>query len=181
MKGEVFTYRGDKRPHDLPSTGHAKYFPGDETIDDSKLAVAIRDELETADIIISWYGLLHDIPLLNARLQVAGERPYKNKTWPHGSHLDLIFYATGTSMKIGSKKLDNVAKFFNLPNQKTPLDGKTWQRAAAGDRAAMTLVVEHCEADTLVLRDTVPYLAPHVKKLVLPFNKWWEFADEIEL
>src|SRR3990167_7411065 len=178
---DVYTYRGDKRPHDLPATGHAKHYPGEDAVDDSQLCVAIRYELEAADIIVSWNGILHDIPLLNARLQVAGERKYHGKTWPKGGHLDLMYYATGSMLKIGSKKLDNVAKFFNLPNQKTPLDGKIWQLAATGDRAAMNLVVEHCEADTLVLADTMPYLAPHVKKLVLPFTFWWKYAKDITL
>lgn len=179
LSGEVYTLRGDKRPHDLPSSGHAKFLPGEETVDDSKLVIAIRDELESADIISGWYSTLHDIPLLNARLAIAGARPYQGKTWPAGSHLDLIWYAGGSSMKIGSKKLDNVAKFLELPNQKTPLDGKTWQRAATGDRAAMNLVVEHCEADVLTTRDTFPYLAQHVKKLQLPMSKWYKHIEEM--
>lgn len=181
MNGEVYTFRGDKRPHDLPSSGHANYFPGEETIDDSKLAVAIRDELESADLIVTWNGILHDIPLLNARLQVGGERPYKNKTWPKGTHIDLMYFATGSALKIGSKALANVAKFFNLEHQKTPLDGKIWQRAAAGDRKAMSDIVEHCEADVLTMRDAFPYLAEHIKKLQLPFNCWWKWLEEIEL
>lgn len=177
--GNVYTFRGDKRPHDIPTVG--KHIPGEEMVDDSNLVVAIRDELESADIIVGWNSILHDIPLLNGRLQQAGEAPYKGKTWPNGSHLDLMYYATGSAMKIGSKSLANVAKFYSLPNQKTPLDGKTWQRAAVGERAAMALVVEHCEADVKVLRDTMPYLAPHVKKLVLPFNQWYKHAEEIKL
>lgn len=181
LSGEVYTLRGDKRPHDIPSSGHEKHLPGDEVVDDSKLVEAIRDTLEEADIIVSWNGILHDIPLLNARLQAGGKRIYKNKTWPQGAHLDLMYYATGSAIKIGSKSLNNVAKFFQLPNQKTPLDGKTWQRAAVGDRAAMNLVVEHCEADTLVLRDTFPVLAPHIKKLVLPMSQWYKWLEEIKL
>lgn len=181
MTGEVYTYRGDKRSRAKPDGVDWKYLPGEEVVDDSRLVVAIRDELETADIIVSWNGILHDIPLLNARLQIAGERPYKGKTWPKGAHLDLMYYATGQALKIGSKRLDNVAKFFSLPNQKTPLDGPTWQRAAVGDRKALDLVVDHCEADVLVLRDTFPILAQHVKKLNLPLTFWWKWAEEIVL
>lgn len=179
QNGEVYTFRGDTRSRN-PS-GHEKFYAGGETIDDSRLVVAIRDELEAADIIVSWNGILHDIPLLNARLQLAGERPYRGKTWPRGAHLDLMYYATGQAIKIGSKRLDNVAKFFGTQNQKTPLDGQTWQRAATGDRAAMNKVVEHCEADTLVLRDTSKILMPHVKKLVLPISFWFEYAEAITL
>lgn len=164
------TFRGDRRP-----------WKGKETVDDSKLCVAIRDELEKADILLSWNGILFDVPLLNARLQVAGERPYSGKTWPRGSHLDLLYYSKGGSLRIGGSSLKRVSEFFKLPNQKTPLDGPTWQRAAAGDKKALDEIVEHCEYDVLVLRDTLPILAPHVKKLVLPFNKWWKYAAEIEL
>jgi uncharacterized protein YprB with RNaseH-like and TPR domain len=175
--GEVCTLRGDrgKKPEDKDW----KFLPGTGVADDSRLVEAIRDELETADVILSWNGILHDIPLLNARLQVAGKREYRGKQWPKGSHLDLMYYASGQSLKIGGKRLETVAKFFQLPNQKTPLDGATWQKAGVGDREAMDLVCEHCEADALVLRDTFPILAPHVKKLSLPL--WWEFADKVAL
>jgi hypothetical protein len=55
-------------------------------------------------------------------------------------------------MKIGGSKLDTAAKFFNLPVQKTPLDGQIWQAAAAGDKKAMDQIQTHCEHDVMVLR-----------------------------
>lgn len=181
LSGEIYTFRGDKRPHDLPASGHAKHFAGEEIVDDGPLVEAIRDELEAADIIVSWNGILHDVPLLNARLQISGREPYKGKQWPKGSHLDIMYYATGSAMKVGGKALATVSKFFGTAHNKTPLDGKTWQRAAVGDRQAMNDVVEHCEADVLTMRDVFPYLAPHIKKLQLPFANWWKFAEEIKL
>lgn len=180
MTGEVYTHRGDSKPR-RGREPHHTYYPGQETVDDSALVVAIRDELESADIIVGWNSILHDIPLLNARLQVAGERPYCGKTWPRGSHLDLMYYATASALKVGGKSLKRISEFFGLENQKTPLLGTDWQRAAVGERDAMDVVVEHCEADVLVLRETFPILAQHVKKLVLPMSKWWMYADDIEL
>lgn len=50
-------------------------FPGRTPIDDSRLVVAVRDELEQADLWVTWNGKLFDVPFLNARLLKAGERP----------------------------------------------------------------------------------------------------------
>lgn len=130
-------------------------------IDDSKLVTAIRDELEKYHLIVGWNSKLHDVPLLNARLAKYGKRPYQ----PLNFHLDLMWYSAGSSMKIGSRKLDNVAKYFKLPVQKTPLDWETWQHAGTGDKEAMKYVVKHCEHDVLVLREAYWHLLPHVKNL----------------
>jgi uncharacterized protein YprB with RNaseH-like and TPR domain len=165
---EVTTYRKDNAP-----------FRGRNKVDDAKLCVAIRDELESADMIVGWYSLLHDIPLLNARLAAADERPVRLGEKHGVTHVDLIWYAGGQSMKIGGKKLDTVAKFFNVENQKTPLDGETWQLAATGDKPAMDAVVEHCEADVLVLRDVWPHLVSGVKKHQFTLGEVWPFLAQI--
>ena len=168
LEGDAYTFRADRAPH-----------KGKTKIDDSKLVVAIRDELESADIIIGWNSILHDIPLLNARLAKAGERGChlgeKHGTW----HLDLMWYSGGQSMKVGGRKLDTIARFFDAPNQKTALDGETWQLAGVGDKAAMDLVVEHCEADVLVLRDLWPHLVPHVKKFTFTLGEVWPWIEKI--
>jgi uncharacterized protein YprB with RNaseH-like and TPR domain len=163
LAGEPYTFRGDKRK-----------WKGQTLIDDSKLVTAIRDELETADLIVGWNSILHDIPLLNARLRKVGERDVHAR-----HHLDLMYYAGGQSMKLGSRRLDNVARYFQSPHQKTSLDGDIWQLAATGDKKAMGYIVEHCEADVEVLRDLWPSLAPLVKKIQAPLAAWWGFADQI--
>lgn len=164
----VTTYRKDVRP-----------FIGRNKVDDSRLAVAIRDELEQGDIIVGWNSILHDIPLVNARLAAAGERPIRVGERHGVINLDLMYYAGGQTMKIGGRRLDTVAKFFQADNQKTPLDGETWQLAATGDRTAMDLVVEHCEADVLVLKDVWPHLAPGVKKHQFTLSEVWPFLASI--
>lgn len=138
-----------------------KRYRGKSQIDDSKLCLAIRDELEQANLIVGWNSKLHDIPLLNAKLAKAGLRRFI----PQNFHLDCMYYAGGCSMKIGSRKLDNVARFFKLPEQKTPLDWDIWQHAGMGEKKALNYVVEHCEADVLVLREAYHYLLPYVANL----------------
>lgn len=149
IDGSMVTYRIDEAPH-----------KGRSAIDDSKLCVALRDTLEEANLIVGWNSKLHDIPLLNARLAKAGHRPFQPQM-----HLDLMWYAGGSSMKIGSRKLDNVAKYFELPSQKTPISWDMWQRAASGDKEAMDIVVEHCECDVDVLEEAYWHLIPYVKNL----------------
>lgn len=149
LEGQPYTYRVDKQP-----------WKSRDIIDDSKLAVAIRNELESANLIVTWNGKMHDVPLVNARLAKHNQRQFQPQL-----HIDLMYYAGGTSMKIGSRKLDNVARFFSLPEQKTPLDWDTWQRAGAGDKASMDLVVKHCEADVLVLREAYKHLIPYVRNI----------------
>lgn len=150
LDGEPYTFRFDEKP-----------WIGKNKIDDAKLCVAIRDELEKFNLIVGWNSKLHDIPLLNARLAKAGQRPYHCQNF----HLDAMWYAGGSSMKIGSRKLDNVAKFFSLNEQKTDISWDEWQLAGAGDKAAMQTVVHHCEQDVKVLRDTYHHLLPFVKNL----------------
>ena len=168
LDGEVETYRRDKRP-----------WRSKEAADDSKLAIACRDRLERSDIIVGWNSILFDQPLLNARLLAAGERPLRVGE-KHGiSHIDLMYYARGQSMRIGSSRLDSVAKFFHSPNQKTPLLPETWAKAVEGDRAAWNAIAEHCEYDVLVLRDVWHKLAPLVKKTTFTLSEVYDFIGAI--
>ena len=150
LEGEPYTFRFDEKP-----------WKGKNQIDDSKLCIAIRDELEKYNLIVGWNSKLHDIPLLNARLAKAGERPYACPNF----HLDAMWYAGGSSMKIGSRKLDNVAKYFSLNSQKTEITWDDWQLAGTGDAEAMKTVIYHCEQDVKVLRDAYWHLLPYVHNL----------------
>lgn len=168
LDGEPFTFRKDVRP-----------YVGRNKVDDSRLAVAIRKQLESADILVGWNSILHDVPLLNARLAAAKERPLQTGE-KHGiMHIDLMYYAGGQSLKIGSRRLDNVARFFNAEDEKTRLDGETWQLAAAGEVEAMDQVVEHCEVDIKILREVWPNLAPLIKKFQFPIGEVYTFITQI--
>lgn len=168
LDGDPYTFRADR-----------KKWAGKNIVDDSILCKAIRDELEKADFIVGWNSILHDVPLLNARLSLCGERACRLSEKNGVRHLDLMWYSSGQSMKIGSRKLANVSKFFKVDHSKTPLDGETWQLASTGDKKAMNLVVEHCESDVLVLRDLWPNLAPMVSKFQFSLGEVWSFIDKI--
>ena len=132
-------------------------------LDDSGLAEWTRDEIEKYDIAVGWYITGYDIGMINARLLRWGLRPIRSDV----VFLDPIYKARGGryGAKIGSSKLDNVAKFFKLPVQKTTIDWDVWALAGLGDADALEEVVGHCEADVLVTRLAFHHLKPLLKTL----------------
>lgn len=147
LTDDPVVYRTDVKPH-----------KGKNKIDDSPLAVAIRDRLERYDLIVGHNIRLFDIPLLNARLAKACERPLR-------THFVLDTMWAARQMRIGSSKLDNLQKFFQLAEAKTPIRWETWQLAGQGDRAALDEVVEHNVQDVLVTRDLYWHILPYVATL----------------
>ena len=137
-----------------------KQYKADDPIDDRKICVAIRDELEKYHMVIGWNSKLFDHSFLDARLAQVGERPFNKHLV-----LDMMWYAGQNSLRIGSRKLDNVAKFFKLKSQKTPIDWDDWKRAALGDKEAMDKVVVHCEADVKTLAEAYWAMLPMVKTI----------------
>lgn len=152
---------------------------GSKLTDDSKLAVAIRDRLERSDIVVGWNSILFDVPFVNARLVAIGERPIHLGEKFGSHHLDLMYYAGGQSMRLPGRSLDKVSKFFHSENVKTPLLPEVWADAGTGDRAAMDLVVEHCEADVLTTAELFPKLAPFVKKIQFNLSEVYPWLSEI--
>jgi uncharacterized protein YprB with RNaseH-like and TPR domain len=137
-------------------------YRGHGLTDDSKLALAVARELEQYNMIVGWNSKLFDLPFLNARLtkskqQAALCRPQ--------FHLDLMYYAGGCSLRIGSKKLDNVQRFLRLSTAKTPIEWDDWSAVASGDKASMNRVVQHCEADVKVLAEAYWRLLPNVANI----------------
>ena len=100
--GEVTTFRADEKP-----------WRGRSKIDDSKLAVAIREHLERYKLIAGHNSKLFDIPFINARLAKHGERPV-NVEW----HMDTRWFLNSASMRIGSAKLENVRSSSNWASRR---------------------------------------------------------------
>src|SRR5439155_1458755 len=137
-----------------------KRYTSRSRIDDNKLAVAIRNEIEKYHMLVTWNGKLFDVPFLNARLAKVGERPLRVQLY-----LDLMYYAGGCSMRIGTKKLENVQMFFALRDSKTAITWDNWNLAAGGDKTALEEVVHHCEQDTKVLAQAYWKMLPAVANL----------------
>lgn len=137
---------------------------GKTWMDDSKLAKAIADELSKYDILVGWNSKMFDLPIINSRLLETGQRPMGNQM-----HIDLMWYATGRHMRAGRRSLENISRYFRTPNSKTPLDVRLWQEAerrhTKEGKAAFRTIVEHCEADVLVLRDVFAKMKPLINSI----------------
>ena len=109
--------------------------------DDHALVKKIRIELESFDYIVTYYGTGFDIPYLNTRLLLAGERPLKAIR-----HIDL-YYTARHFLKLHSNRLATVCDTLFGGTQKTQILPAVWEKALRGDKAALKYVMEHCVAD----------------------------------
>jgi uncharacterized protein YprB with RNaseH-like and TPR domain len=112
---------------------------------DHELAVAIRDELEQYDLVISYNGVRFDIPFLDTRLIDWNERGVRLIR-----HKDLL-YTMRTKFRLQSNSLKNVTKFLFGETQKTEMSKRRWREAHAGNPAAYEEVIVHCHYDVLEL------------------------------
>jgi len=122
--------------------------PGKNVLDDSKAVAAYAELLTKFDILVSWNGKLFDVPRINARLAYHG----LPLLYPR-MHIDAMYLAKGSMFNIGRKSLANAEGFFEASNAKTPLSPRIWDKADHGDDEEFDRIVEHCEADVLVLRE----------------------------
>lgn len=95
---------------------------------DRRLARELRDVMERYDGWITWNGLLFDLPYINDRLLICGERPLE-KRFARG--LDMMYHAKIGKSTFQSAKLDWVMKAFRCPYRKTDLDLSVWKEAEA--------------------------------------------------
>jgi uncharacterized protein YprB with RNaseH-like and TPR domain len=116
-----------------------------EPWNDIELARLIREELEEADILVSYNGRRFDIPFLNARLIKYDMKPIIGK-----KHIDL-FFTSKFQLKLSNWSLDALAKHLGLPIEKTQMQGDQWIKAMTGDKVSLDYIVDHCRKDVIVL------------------------------
>lgn len=133
---------------------------GPDITDDAALVRDLAAALSEYDILVSWNGKLFDVPVVQARLAFHGMRRLELNM-----HVDLMYYATGQFMRMGRKSLQSVSEYFEVSNQKTPLRVRQWDGAMAGKPEEYEKIVEHCNADVLVLRDVFPVLKRHIRTI----------------
>lgn len=127
--------------------------------DDKKLAIAIRDHLESHDIIVSWNGKRnyhgkgragYDVPMLNTRLINPQGGPSRMMT-RFRKHIDLLPEAR-KYLQLHSFRLAAVEEFLELAEQKNSILPRLWNKALDGDREALDYIVGHNILDVRVLR-----------------------------
>jgi len=137
-------------------------FEQKSVLDDRGLVVWLRDELEKYDILVAWYGTMFDIPYINARLIMHGERPLRDMML-----IDPCFKARGGryGLKIGGSKLKTVAKALRTTHQKPEVEWDTFRLAGFGDREALNIVRTRCADDCYTMRDIFARFKPMVRTI----------------
>lgn len=129
-----------------------------DVYDDTALALAIRDELESYDIVVGWNSKNFDTKFINSRLIRAGERIKRAQYQVDG------MWSWRSKFNAWSG-LDSVQKFARpqAETEKTAVAWEQWMRALGWDKhlreQAMAEIVDHCERDVIVLEDVYRLIA----------------------
>jgi uncharacterized protein YprB with RNaseH-like and TPR domain len=116
---------------------------------DRNVVKSCLEALGQFDRIFTYYGTKFDIPYIKARALIHG-LPIDNLAFGTRYHKDL-YYVARRSLKISSRRLENVAKVVLGKTQKTRLDPPMWTKAAMGDKESLKYVVKHCDYDVIDL------------------------------
>lgn len=134
---------------------------------DRKFAVAMRDYLEKFDYVVTWYGTKFDVPYLNTRLILHGERPLDIIR-----HIDL-YYTARFKLKLHSNRLAVVSESLFGESDKTRVVGPIWTNALMGDKKALQYIIDHCVIDVDVLEQVFEELHGFVN---LSAKRWRKFG-----
>ena len=127
--------------------GETTTFVAHGDVDERECILGVRDTLEAADYVVTYYGTGFDLPYLNTRLIIHGERPLHQIR-----HVDL-YYKVRHGLKLNRNRLDNVedALFGDEAKLKTRIKPGIWRRALQGNQDALDYIVHHCVADVELL------------------------------
>jgi uncharacterized protein YprB with RNaseH-like and TPR domain len=123
---------------------------------DKQLVIDIKNEIESADILISYNGKRFDIPFVNSRLAYWGIETIRVP-----KHIDL-YSVIKWHYKLSDYKLQTASYFWQTKNQKTTVDGMHWVKALISQKS-MNYIVKHCEQDVRVLKEVFERVKASIK------------------
>lgn len=132
--------------------------------------LGIRDAVEAADFTCTYYGTGFDLPYINTRLLINGERPIERIR-----HVDL-YYTARFKLKLNRNRLDNVEDaFFGDVDAKlkTRIRPGIWRRALQGSADDLAYIADHCERDVELLEKVFEKLRGFVN---LSATRWRSYG-----
>lgn len=111
---------------------------------DTYLLEHAKEIMDSADVVVTWYGRGHDVPFLASRLAKHGMF-----LDPKIKHIDL-FDVAKRKLRLSSNRLDNVASFFGVEN-KTKVSHQLWPDTWAGNHNSLLEMAAYCRQDVEVL------------------------------
>lgn len=130
---------------------------GNPLVHEEELVRDVLEEMAEADILLTYFGTRFDIPFMNTKAL-----EYRFPFPPPVPHIDL-FYTVKSRLNLSRKSLQNVGYVMGLSHEKTPVEGKLWKAASAGNREALALIEAHNEADVRILSEAYEQLRPLIR------------------
>jgi|SRR5579884_2391521 len=147
---------GEKEVHLLTIDSY-KEFEKDKT-NDKPLIKDFLKVYNSADVQVTYNGTRYDVPMiLSKTLEHGLEVP------PNVPACDLYF-TVKHNLKLSRKSLQNVGYYLKLSDEKTPVEGKIWRKAATGDKKSLQYIYTHCKQDVLVLEDLYLKIRPLIRR-----------------
>lgn len=140
-----YKWNYEKKAH-VMSISDFPLFKKDPT-NDSQLLEGFRKVWDQADITIGHYSSKFDLPFLQTRYLMNGLQ-----ILPESSSVDTWRIAK-YKLKLNSNRLETILQALNCKYHKTPVNGKYWVKAIAGNRDAIKYIVDHCYSDVMVLEE----------------------------
>jgi len=154
-----YKWLGNKKVY-CPSVLDFKNSFKKDCTNDKELMLALEPVFDQADGIISWYGSRYDMPFLQTRRLMHDLQPLKI-----APHIDAWRIARN-HLKFTSNRLETVSRSIPaIKDHKTPLNSSSWIKGAAGHKASIHYIIEHCKKDVLVLEETFLKLKPFATNL----------------
>lgn len=135
---------------------------------DKRLVVELFEALENFDVVWTHYGSdrRFDVPFIRSRALIHGmdnllplrDEKFVRDTW-------LISRA---KLKLSNNRLATIADALGLEDRvaaKTPISGRTWCLARAGNKKALKYIKGHNKADVILLERVADRLEPLVKQV----------------
>lgn len=116
----------------------------------------------SADRVVAHYGKKFDKTFINTRRLIHGL-----PVLPNTKLIDTWRIAKD-HLRLNSNRLETLISALGVKTQKTPLSGPVWVKAMAGDRKAISYVVEHCIADVKALEEVFLKLRPFITETENP-------------
>ncbi len=125
---------------------------------EGRLTAAVIDEMNKADMLVTYFGTRYDKPFMNSKALEYG------LAFPAPiPHVDL-FYTVKSNLSLSRKSLQNVGYFAQLTTEKTPVEGRLWKAAQAGDLRALKMIKDHNAADVLILAEAYDRLRSLIRQ-----------------
>jgi uncharacterized protein YprB with RNaseH-like and TPR domain len=126
---------------------------------DKRIIKNLLDELETVDVVVTYYGTGFDIPFLRTRSE-KWRLPFPK--YGYIKHWDL-YYKAKRLFSLHRKSLGVVTNFLGIAG-KTMLDPELWFIAQYGDEKALKEILYHNQEDVIILEK--------LHKRIEEYSKW---------